>query len=156
MKTKRQTNWTMLSRQFLLLPMVFLINYNGLNACNKIQLPTQDSISDDAFDTVYYVFPEQNATFNNGTYNDFHVYTDKNLTYPSYEKEHKIEGKTFIQFGVNCHGDIGFVKVQKSSGNINLDNEAIRVVKSSPEWKPAKMGNKFVGQIFIIPINFKL
>lgn len=68
----------------------------------------------------------------------------------------KIESKVFVQFGVNCYGDIGFIKVLRSSGNINFDNEAIRVVKSSPKWEPAKIGNIYVGQNFMVIVNFKL
>lgn len=155
MKTKRHINQKLVCRQLLLPIIVFLININCLNACIYIATLT-DSISDDVHDTLYYAFPDRNATFKDGTLDDFHVYVDNNLIYPQLEKENKIEGKAFIQFGINCYGDIGFVKVISSSGNINLDNEAIRVVKSSPKWKPAKVGNKYVGQIIIIPVNFKL
>ncbi len=145
-----------INRQILILLIVFSINNNYLSAGFYIQTLMLDSISDNLFDTTYYLFPEKNASFNKGTFNDFFIYVEKNLDYPKYEKENKIEGKVFIQFGVTCHGDIGFVKVVHSSGNINLDNEALRVVNNSPKWEPAMEKGKYVGEILIIPINFKL
>jgi protein TonB len=37
-----------------------------------------------------------------------------------------------------------------------LDSEALRVVKTSPVWKPAKIAGNEVSQNFVIPVEFKL
>jgi periplasmic protein TonB len=38
----------------------------------------------------------------------------------------------------------------------SLDNEVVRVVMSSPGWKPAMVGGKPVKQQFVIPVVFSL
>jgi hypothetical protein len=35
----------------------------------------------------------------------------------------------------------------------NLFNEVIRVIMSSPQWTPGRMGLKYVRQQFVFPIN---
>jgi TonB family protein len=115
-----------------------------------------DSIVSESRDTNFYVYVDENAIFLKGGINEFREYVEKKLIYPVNAGKNKIEGKVIIQFGVNCNGDIGFVKVLRSSGNIDLDNESIRVVNSSPKWIPAKIGKKFVGQNFVLPVVFKL
>jgi hypothetical protein len=37
-----------------------------------------------------------------------------------------------------------------------LDAEAIRILKASPRWIPAKQGGRNVKQQYVIPISFNL
>ena len=60
-----------------------------------------------------------------------------------------------IQFVVNKDGSITDVKVLKSPSAL-LSEEAIRVVKAMPKWKPAKDKGKVVRSHFRLPIVFKL
>lgn len=40
--------------------------------------------------------------------------------------------------------------------DISLDNEALRVVRALPKWKPGKQGGKPVKVRFSVPIQFEL
>ena len=135
---------------------LYIFNINTLFAKDLQDYSQKVSIVSVERDTNYYVRVDENAGFLKGGINEFNQFLVKKLIYPDNEKINKIEGKVVAQFGVNCFGDIGFVKILRSSGNVNFDNEAIRVIKSSPKWTPAKIGKKFVGQNFMTIVTFKL
>jgi TonB family protein len=66
-----------------------------------------------------------------------------------------ISGKVYVQYAVNTTGEVVDVKVIRSANPL-LDEEAVRVIKSSPKWEPAKQRGKIVKQQFTIPIAFTL
>lgn len=75
------------------------------------------------------------------------------IKYPEECKKEGIEGRVHVQFVVNKDGSIPEVKVLKSPHPL-LSEEAIRVVKAMPKWKPAKVKGEIVRQRFILPIKF--
>jgi len=82
-------------------------------------------------------------------------YIQKNVRYPAIAKEYNITGKVFISFIVDKKGSVTNVKVVRGVDK-NLDEEAVRVVKSLPKYKPGKQRGKPVRVMFTIPINFTL
>jgi periplasmic protein TonB len=66
-----------------------------------------------------------------------------------------IEGRVFVQFIVEKDGTMTDVQAIKGIGG-GCDEEAIRVVATSPKWKPAKQRGKAVRQRMILPITFIL
>lgn len=84
-------------------------------------------------------------------------YIQQNLQYPAMAREANIGGKCFLKFVVNDKGEIGNVEVLKGvPGCPECDKEAVRVVKSMPKWKPAKMTGRPVNCYFNLPISFKI
>ena len=75
------------------------------------------------------------------------------IKYPEECKKEGIEGRVYVQFVVNKDGSIPEVKVLRSPHPL-LSEEAIRVVKAMPKWKPAKVKGEIVRQRFILPIKF--
>jgi TonB family protein len=66
------------------------------------------------------------------------------------------EYRTFVRFVVNEDGSISDIQLLKKSAEFkDLDEEAIRVVKSMPNWEPGKIGGKPVKVYFNLPIIFK-
>ena len=63
----------------------------------------------------------------------------------------RLGGRVVIEFIVDVDGNITDVKVIKSSGHPELDEEAVRVVQSMPKWNPGK-----VPITYRLPIKFKL
>ena len=62
-----------------------------------------------------------------------------------------------VKFVVNESGDISNVEILKGVPGCNdCDKEAIRVVKSMPKWKPAKMTGRAVKCYFNLPFSFKI
>lgn len=97
---------------------------------------------------------EQMPEFRGGI-NAMYKYLGKNLNYPKYAREINEEAKVYVQFIVNKDGSISDVESLKKVG-YGFDEEAIRVVKSMPKWKPGKQGGKKVRVIYVLPINFTL
>ena len=56
---------------------------------------------------------------------------------------------------INTDGTIREAEVMKGIGP-GADEEALRVVKESPEWTPAYQKGKAVASLMTLPINFKL
>jgi len=78
-----------------------------------------------------------------------------NINYPIVAQENGIQGKVFVNFIVRSDGRIDGVKVTESAHPI-LDNEAMRLVKSMPRWKPGARGGNRVHSYFILPVTFIL
>ena len=108
----------------------------------------------DKEDVVYKVV-EQMPEFPGGA-NALRAFLAENVKYPSIAKENGIYGRVVCQFIVEKDGSITDVRASISSGERSLDNEAIRVIKSMPKWKPGKQQNKPVRTRYTLPISFKL
>jgi len=103
-----------------------------------------------------FIVVEENATFKGGDLGAFRNDVQGKLVYPQQAAENGSEGRVFIQFAINSHGDVCDIKVLRSAGDPLLDAEAVRVIKASPKWSPAKQSGAAVKQQFTIPITFKL
>ena len=79
----------------------------------------------------------------------------KNINYPEDCKKAGIQGRVIIQFVVDKDGSIKSPKVARSV-HPSLDAEALRVICSSPKWKPGKQKGEAVKVKYTIPVLFKL
>jgi len=78
-----------------------------------------------------------------------------NLKYPREAIEVGLEGTVFVRFVVEKDGSITNVEVRRSVHRL-LDEEAVRVTKLMPIWKPGTQIGKPVRVSFTLPINFQL
>ena len=78
-----------------------------------------------------------------------------NVRYPVEAQKSKIEGRSVIGFVVEGDGSISNISVTKGSYPL-FDDEAIRVVKEMPKWKPGMINGKPVRVKFNLPIYFRL
>ena len=83
------------------------------------------------------------------------VYVSKNIKYPQIARETGIQGKVFVNFVVEPDGSVSNVKILRGIGG-GCDEEAMRVVKSMPKWKPGKQRGKPVRVSYNLPVNFRL
>lgn len=79
----------------------------------------------------------------------------KNLKYPQAAQRQKIQGKVVVAFIIGKDGTVSEAKVVKSVDPL-LDNEALRVVRMMPKWKPGEDKGKPCMTYFSIPVVFKL
>jgi len=82
-------------------------------------------------------------------------FLQKNLKYPSNASRAGIQGKVFVQFTVGSDGKIENVKAIKGIG-FGCDEEAERVIKLMPAWKPGKQSGIPVKVRFTMPIVFQM
>ncbi len=112
--------------------------------------PVVEEVDDDRiFDVV-----EENATFPGGD-EECMKWLHKNIRYPSICQEQGVQGRVIVSFVVNRDGSIVDAKVVRSPDE-HLSEEALRVVKLMPKWKPARQGNKTVRSRFNLPVMFRL
>ena len=83
-------------------------------------------------------------------------YLQENIKYPSAALAEKAQGKAFVRFVVEKDGTITNTEIIKSTGNIYLDKEALRVASNMPKWKPGMQQGKPVRVFFMLPVSFKL
>jgi protein TonB len=82
-------------------------------------------------------------------------YIQSHLKYPPVAMENNIQGRVVVQFVVTKTGKIGEIKVARSK-DPDLDKEAVRVVKTLPDFIPGKMNGQAVAVWYTLPITFKL
>ncbi|WP_316828055.1 TonB family protein [Pedobacter miscanthi] len=82
-------------------------------------------------------------------------YMERNLRYPSRAQEENATGKVFISFVVEKDGSITDVSVIKGIG-FGCDEEAMKVIKKSPLWKPGKNKGVPVRVRYNMAINFQI
>ena len=83
-------------------------------------------------------------------------YLAKNLKYPRISRDNNSQGRAFVRFVINIDGSIQDVEILKSSGDMYLDKEAVRLVTSMPRWTPGREKGKAVRVKFVLPVNFRL
>ncbi len=82
-------------------------------------------------------------------------FLQENITYPKDAQEKKISGRVLVTFVVEKDGSISNVETVKSVFP-SLDEEAVRIVKAMPNWKPGKQNGKVVRVKYTLPISFSL
>jgi len=85
----------------------------------------------------------------------FYEYLAKNIRYPAVAKENNIQGKVFLTFVVEKDGAITDVKVLRGLGS-GCDEEAMRVLRAAPKWKPGIQNGRPVRVQYQVPISFAL
>jgi protein TonB len=88
-------------------------------------------------------------------YGDLYGYLISQIKYPEEAKELGIQGKVFVTFIVEKDGSITDVKILRGIGG-GCDEEAIRVIKSMPNWSPGKQSGNAVRVQFNLPVKFTL
>ena len=82
-------------------------------------------------------------------------YVATHIKYPQIARETGIQGRVFVGFVVEPDGSVSNVKILRGIGG-GCDEEAVRVIKSLPKWKPGKQRGKAVRVSYQIPVLFKL
>jgi protein TonB len=83
------------------------------------------------------------------------AYVSEHLKYPEKAKKLRVEGLVLLQFTVEKDGSVSNVEVIRGIG-YGCDEEALRVVKAMPAWKPGQQVGKPVRVRYSLPIRFKL
>ena len=101
-----------------------------------------------------FIVVEESASYPGGI-QEMTNFIKNNLKYPQQARETGTQGKVFVTFVVEKDGSLTDVKVLRDIGS-GCGEEAVRVVKSMPKWKPAKQRGKPVRMQFNLPVAFTL
>jgi len=83
-------------------------------------------------------------------------YLSDHTHYPAVAQENGIQGTVFLEFVVNADGSIQNVKVISNPIGGGCEDEAMRVVKSMPRWRPGRQNGQVVRVFFHLPVRFRL
>lgn len=97
---------------------------------------------------------EKSAEFPGGI-EKFYAFLNKNLRYPAVARENNVQGRVIVQFVVEKDGSLTDFKILRGIGS-GCDEEAQRVLKSTPHWTPGIQNGRPVRQLYTIPISFTL
>ena len=106
-------------------------------------------------DAIPFQLVEVKPSFNGGDANEFSKWVNSQLVYPDEAKNSGIQGRVAVQFTVEPDGSVANVKVLRGVNDL-LDQEAIRVISSSPKWKPGIQDGQPVRVTFTFPIIYQL
>lgn len=117
-------------------------------------MPVTFMLDDNETGDVFHIV-EQMPQFMGRSQDAFREYLAENLRYPESAKEKGIEGRVFVQFIVKADGSVADAKIVRGVDPA-LDQEALRVVKESPDWTPGRQRGQAVNVAFTFPVTFKL
>ena len=90
-----------------------------------------------------------------GGLDKFGAYLSKSIRYPAVARENGTQGRVIVTFVVERDGALTDIKVTRGIGS-GCDEEAVRVLKNSPHWKPGIQNGRPVRVQYSVPISFTL
>jgi len=90
-----------------------------------------------------------------GGFTALYKYLKDHVQYPVNAREVGIQGTVYLSFVVEKDGSISNVEILRGVGG-GCTEEAIRVVKSMPDWSPGTQMGRPVRVIYNLPIKFTL
>lgn len=109
----------------------------------------EEVVAEEIFDVV-----EENPEYQGGL-QEMYKFLGENMKYPPMARESGVQGKVYVQFVVEKDGKVNDVTVLRGIGS-GCDEEAVRVVKMMPNWKPGKQRGKPVRVRYKLPVTFRL
>lgn len=99
---------------------------------------------------------QKRAMFGNGDEKSFlENWVYKYIKYPEDALNSGLQGRCIVEFVVEKSGSVTDVQIVESAG-ASLDDEAVKVIKASPKWKPAKINGTPVRSRLSLPVEFRL
>ena len=79
----------------------------------------------------------------------------QNIRYSDEMIKNGIKGRVVVGFRVEKDGSLSNLRIKKTA-DARLNDEALRVVRSMPKWKPALKDGKPIEMEYVLPVIFKL
>jgi len=105
-------------------------------------------------ESIIFTKLEAEAEFPGGE-DGWKTYLSQNLHYPKKAIKNNIQGRVLLQFEVDREGNISEIEVLNQVDPL-LDEEAIRLIKTSPPWTPGMQNGRRVKSYKKVEIEFKL
>jgi TonB family protein len=164
MMTKKRTSSIAAIKLLLVIP-VTLVVFLAISAYKYADAPppppppppptdNQAVVSEESGTEVPFVVVEEMPSFPGGDV-ELLKYIFTNINYPESAKQNNIQGRVIVRFCVTAKGGVSQISILKGVSP-QLDEEAIRVVKTLPAFKPGKQGEKPVPVWYMVPITFTL
>lgn len=157
MMNKSKTPARKLAKYLSIIPLVLLLIsvnsiYAAQNDLKDTELQNPPPVKKGS-DEVFIVVEEM-PVFPGGT-EAMNKFLAENVKYPVTAQENGIQGRVICSMIINVDGSISEVQVVRGV-DPSLDKEAIRVIKSMPNWTPGKQSGKVVSVRYTLPVVFRL
>lgn len=119
------------------------------------EIAAVDELEEMADDEAIYEVVDENTEFPGGM-KKLMEFLGNNMKYPRISRDNGSQGRVFVRFVVNADGSIQDAEILRSSGDMYLDEEALRLVAIMPKWIPGREKGKPVRVRFVLPVNFRL
>ena len=97
-----------------------------------------------------------NAPQPTGGYKGYITHLVNHIRFPSAAVDAGVSGTVYVSIIVNADGAITDVKVEKDNVGYGCGEEAVRVIKLMPPWKPALKDGKPIRARYIVPVKYTL
>jgi len=152
-----KTKWLILSIAIfaiILIPSLCNAQQKG-NASDPNQSHKIDSKNETNGDSQVYAYVDEKPEPEGGMTALYKFLADK-IIYPKKAKDKGVQGIVYVSFIVEKDGKLSDVKIMRDMGGFGLGEEAVRVIKLMPPWKPAKINGKAVRATYNVPVKFVL
>ena len=124
------------------------------------ELPTSgQSINNDSqpdeSEPIPYQLIEVKPTFMGGDMNTFSAWVASQIIYPLEAISKGVSGRVVMQFTIERDGSVTNIKMLRGTDPL-LDNEAYRIIRTSPKWTPGKHHGKLQRCTYTVPVLFNL
>lgn len=126
-----------------------LMEFTGIPSTGSETQPDATEMQEEVFTVVEHMpaFP--------GGDNALLAYLQNHLIYPKDAENAGIEGRVIASFVVNKKGEIRNPQITRGV-HPSLDEEAIRVIRNMPLWRPGKRNDEAVDTKYTVPVQFRL
>ncbi|TCK82843.1 energy transducer TonB [Albibacterium bauzanense] len=126
-------------------------------AAIRIDLPVGEGPKDqEVTEDVDHVFTSvEVAPTPQGGLEEFYKYVGRNYNYPAQAQEQGVSGRVLLQFVVERDGSLTDIQVLRDL-KYGTGEEAVRMLKRAPKWKPGIQNGRPVRVQFTLPIQLNL
>lgn len=155
-------------RSLVALSILISCSLSELQAQQHDNLPDTIKKQIESGDAMFTLI-EESATFPGGI-PAFYKYVSENISFPKKAKREGVKGRVYVEFVIRQDGSIDPEAVrcpsQQELASFQLptadmidrpdcQEEAMRLIRKSPDWIPGKQKNKTVKQRMTVPIFFR-
>ena len=105
-------------------------------------------------DLIFFI-PDEKAKFPGGE-KAFDDFLFKNINYPQEALDRFVQGTVFVVVNLDVDGNVVKAECAGKKIGYGLEEEAERVLMSSPRWMPARHGGNTVKAKLSVPITFAI
>jgi protein TonB len=124
------------------------------NGVDIATLEVHEEITEQSSEDAPYAFVEQKPEFPGGDA-EFRRFLSENIKYPAIAQENGVKGTVYVEFVVSPNGNLSRVKVIRGFEK-SCEDEAVRVIKMMPAWKPGRQNGKAVYVRYTVPVKYDL
>jgi protein TonB len=120
-------------------------------SATPVKSVSSDTSGSESFTNEIYMTVDATAEFPGGK-GEFDVFVKNNIKLPEYVMVNRVKGIVYVHIVINKDGSVNDIKLYKGIEQ-TCNDEVLRIIKTSPNWIPARKDGKTVRQRLILPVK---